>query len=82
MSGQDGGALKVVCVCGGVRFQPSRKKGRWARRLLHLPATFEGELESGGARGGCCVGQVAGGWREGRGGGGGGTQGTPLHRYI
>lgn len=72
-----------MCAWGGVRFQPSRKKGRWARRLLHLPATFEGELESGGgARGGCCVGQVAGGWRVGRGGGGGGTQGTPLHRYI
>lgn len=40
-----------MCAWGGVRFQPSRKKGRWARRLLHLPATFEGELESGGGEG-------------------------------
>lgn len=31
---------------GGLEFHPSSQRGRWARRLPHLPATFEVELES------------------------------------
>lgn len=30
---------------GGLEFHPSRERGRWAKRLPLLPATFEGELE-------------------------------------
>lgn len=41
-SGQDGG---LNAAMGGLEFHPSRERGRWARRLPHLPATFEGELE-------------------------------------
>lgn len=41
-SGQDGGLNGAM---GGLEFHQSRERGRWARRLPYLPATFEGELE-------------------------------------
>lgn len=41
-SGQDGG---LNATMGGLEFHPCRERGRWARRLPHLPATFEGKLE-------------------------------------
>lgn len=67
-SGQDGG---LNAAMGGLEFHPSRERGRWARRLPHLPATFEGELER---RTGGFIAEVR--LR------GGGAQGTPLQRYI
>lgn len=42
-SGQDRGLN--AAMGGGLEFHPSRERGRWARRLPHLPATSEGELE-------------------------------------
>lgn len=40
---------------GGVEFHPPRERGRWARRLPHLPATFEGEPQR---RTGCFIAEV------------------------
>lgn len=35
------------CYVGGwgLKFHPSRERGRWGSRLPHLPVTFKGELE-------------------------------------
>lgn len=49
---------------GGLEFHLSRERGRWARRLPHLPAAFKGNwrTEQGvgveGLQGLCCKGDT------------------------